>query len=461
MRRHWRSPGLGCPPAPRIGPCRHAGSIWFRFGLNDDDFFTSLAWLESTPGLTALEWTLLLALAALVGHLVQRRTGMPKIIGYAVVGVLTGWLGFADAAWPLAGIGLFLLELGIAVMLFEAGARLPLRWFRHNPMVAVQSLAEALLTYAAAYLALRALGLDVPVVRALAVIAVAASPAVLMRVALDLRASGPVTDRALALATLNTLYALTIGTAMLGTIDRGDDSMLGSIVSSAAVFGTSLLFGALLAALLAATLRWLHPGSQDNAIVILALIAACSAIATPLGGSAPLATLIGGILLKQVHPRPWVWPRQFGTAASMLTILMFVLVSLMAAQADWSRGITWAALVLIAVRLLAKVGSLLITSAGGGMTLRKSFWVGIAMVPMSSVALLLTSQFVVASHTIGAQVAAIALPVILVTELLGAVLVSMALGRSGEVGLRWRQGLAAPRQPGVAAAPDTPEETQA
>ena len=182
---------------------------------------------EATPGPQALEWTLLLALAALAGHFVQRTTGLPKIIGYAVVGVLAGWLGFTDAGWPLAGIGLFLLELGIAVVLFEAGSRLSLRWFRHNPMVLVQSLAESLLTFAAAYLALRALGLDLQVVRALAVIAVAASPAVLMRVVSDLRANGPVTDRAVALATLNTLYALTIGTAMLGSIDRADDiSML-------------------------------------------------------------------------------------------------------------------------------------------------------------------------------------------------------------------------------------------
>ncbi len=390
-------------------------------------------------GLVTFEWALLLALAALAGHLVQRYTQLPKIVGYAVVGVLAGLLGFASAAWPLAGIGLFLLELGIAVVLFEAGARLPLRWFRHNPMVLVQSLAESVLTYAAAYLTLRALGLDVPVVRALAVIAMAASPAVLARVVSDLRANGPVTDRALALATLNTLYALTVGTAMLGTIDRGDDSMLTSIVSSAAVLGLSLLFGALLAGLLAAALRVLHPSSQDTVIIMLALIAACAAIVTPMEGSAPLAALLGGILLKQFHRRPWVWPRHLGTASSMLNILMFVLVSMMAVQADWSHSITWAALALIVVRLLAKAGSLLITSAGSGLSLRQAFWAGIAMVPMSAVALLLTSQFVVASHSIGEQVAAIALPVILVTELLGAVLVGTALRRSGEAAHAWRR----------------------
>jgi Kef-type K+ transport system membrane component KefB len=392
------------------------------------------AW-QNKPMPLALEWALLLAVAALVGHLVQRHTRLPKIVGYAAVGTLAGWLGWADAAWPLTGMGLFLLELGIAVVLFEAGARLPLRWFRHNPMVLVQSLAESLLTFATAFLALRALGLDFPVVRALSVIAVAASPAVLMRVMLDLRASGPVTDRALALATLNTLYALTLGTAMLRTIDRGDGTLAASIITSAAVLGVSLLCGAVLAALLAGALRLLNPTSQDTAIVVLMLLAVCAGLATPLGGSAPLAALLGGMLLKQFHHRPWVWPRQLGTAASMLTILMFVLVSSTAAHGNWSGSVAGAALVLVLVRGLTKVASLMATSFGSGITLKKSFWVGVAMVPMSSVALLLTSQFATASASVGAQVAAIALPVILITELLGAVLVTVAYARAGEVSL--------------------------
>ncbi len=383
--------------------------------------------LPSAPGPLTLEWTLILAVAALAGHLVQRYTGLPKLIGYAVVGALTGTLGFAGAAWPLHGVGLYLLELGIAVLLFEAGARLSLRWFRHNPMVLVQSIVESALTFVAAFLALRALGVDLPVARALSMVAMAASPAVLMRVVSDLRASGPVTDRAVALATLNTLYALTLGTAMLRTVGRGDTSLLASLASTAAVLGISLLVGALLAALLVGAFRLLNPNSQDTAIVVLALIGACAAVTTSLGGSAPLATLLAGIVLKQFHPRPWVWPRQLGTASSMLTILMFVLVSSMAAQAHWGGAITWAALALIGTRLAAKVVTLLVTGPPSGLSLRQSLWVGVAMFPMSAVALLLTSQFMVASPDVGAQVAAIALPVILMTELLGAALVGAAL----------------------------------
>ena len=384
------------------------------------------------PAFNTFEWAVLLAVAALAGHMVQRLAGLPKVLGYAVVGALAGAAGLAGATWPLRGVGLFLLELGIAVVLFEAGSRLSLRWFRHNPMVLLQSVAESLLTFAAAYGVLRALGLDAPVVRALSIIAVAASPAVLMRVVADLRAGGPVTDRAIALATLNTLYALTLGTAMLRTIDRGEGTLLASLTYSLTVLGISALVGAVLAAVLTGALRLLRPTSQDTAIVILALVAAAVAGTTPLGGSAPLAVLLGGLALKQVHPRPWVWPRQLGTAASMLSIVMFVLVSAMAVRGDWGAASFGAALALIAVRAGAKVASLLLTGFGTGMAPRQTLWVGAAMVPMSAVALLLTSQFVSASHGVGQQVAAIALPVILITEIVGAVMVGVALVRSGE-----------------------------
>jgi hypothetical protein len=61
------------------------------------------------------------------------------------------------------------------------------------------------------------LWLDVPRRRRpLAMVALAASPAVLTRVVADTRAAGPVTERAMVLATLSTLYALTLGSAQAG-----------------------------------------------------------------------------------------------------------------------------------------------------------------------------------------------------------------------------------------------------
>jgi Kef-type K+ transport system membrane component KefB len=398
-------------------------------------------WIKPSAGLPTVQWSILLALAAATGQLVNRYTGLPKLIGYSAVGTLAGLAGFTGAAWPLQGAGLFLLELGVAVVLFEAGGRISLRWFRHNPMVLVQSLAESSLTFFSVRWLLGLLEVPAVVAESVALLAMAASPAVLSRVAIDTQAAGPVTERALVLSTLSTLYALTLCSARAGMLPRGEAGLSNTLVPVLVVLGMSVLVGAVLALVLRIALRVMSPTSENTAILLLAVIAAGAALAANFGGSAPLAALLGGMLLKQFNPRPWSWPRQMGTASSMLTMLMFVLVSVVAAQADWSRPVASLVLVLVLARIIAKVAGVAIGNAGSGTSWKQGLWVGCAMSPMSSVALLLVSQYVAASSPIGGQVATIALPAILVMEILGAVLASIALYRAGECSRPWSRSV--------------------
>ncbi len=387
---------------------------------------------RATASMPTLAWSIVLAAAAAAGYLVQRYSGLPKVAGYSVVGAVAGFAGFADAAWPLAGNALFLLEMGIAVVLFEAGARISLRWFRHNPMVLVQSLAETVLTYVAVYALLRWFDLPVDVAQPLAIVAVAASPAVLTRVVMDSGAAGPVTERAIVLSTLNTLYALMVGSALAGLVDGSPDGVAETVFPVFKLLGLSLVVAALLGLAMRSALRVMSPTSENTSMLLLALIAASTALASLVGGSAALAALLAGLLLKQLNPRPWVWPRQLGTAASMLTMLMFVLVSTVAANNPW--GTLGAAVVLgvVAARALAKVAGSLLGGMGSGLALRQSLWVGCAMSPMSSVALLLASQFAAASTQHGPAITGVALPAILLMEVVGAVVATLALARAGE-----------------------------
>ena len=394
-------------------------------------------WIKPSAGLPTVQWSILLALAAASGHLVNRYTGLPKVIGYSVIGAFAGLAGFSGAVWPLQGTGLFLLELGVAVVLFEAGGRIPLRWFRHNPMVLVQSLAESTLTFIAVYWVLDLMDVRASVAEPLALLAMAASPAVLSRVAIDTRAAGPVTDRAMTLSTLSTLYALTICSARAGMMPRFETSLASTLYPVLVVLGLSVVVGAILALTLRTALRVMSPTSENTAILLLAVIAAGAALAANFGGSAPLAALLGGMLLKQLNPRPWSWPRQMGTASSMLTMLMFVLVSVVAAQADWSGPVAGVVMALIAARMLAKIVGVGLGNVGSGASWRQALWVGCAMSPMSSVALLLVSQYVEASTSLGPQIAGIALPTILAMEILGAILATVAIYRAGESSRPW------------------------
>ena len=394
-------------------------------------------WPGSSAGLPTLQWALLLAAATVVGYLVQRHSGLPKVVGYTLVGTLVGLLGFGGVLWPLQGMGLLVMELAVAVVLFEAGGRIPLRWFRHNPMVLVQSLAESLLTFGAVYAVMHWLALPSAVAAPVALVAVAASPTVLMRVVADTRAAGAVTERAIVLCTLSSLYVLALGAALAGLMPLPTSDWGGAAQAVLAVLGASVAIGALLALLLRLALRLMSPLSENTAMLVLVLITAASALATHLGGSAPLAALLGGMLLKQLHPRPWAWPRQVSSASALLSMLMFVLVSTVAAQADWNAAVAAAVLALVAMRLLAKALGVALGHAGSGASWRQALWMSGAMAPMSAVALLVVSGFAAALPATGAQIAAIALPAILLMEVLGAVIATLAIYAAGESSKPW------------------------
>jgi Kef-type K+ transport system membrane component KefB len=233
------------------------------------------------------------------------------------------------------------------------------------------------------------------------------------------------------------LYALTLVSARAGMMHREEIGLLETLVPVVVVLGVSVIVGGVLALALRMALRVMSPTSENTSILLLCFIAAGTAIAAHFGGSAPLAALLGGLLLKQLHPRPWAWPRQLGTAASLLIMLMFVLVSVVAAKAEWNPAVASLVVALVTARAAAKVIGVAAAHWSSGIGWRQAVWTGCAMSPMSSIALLLVSQFVAASITLGPLIAGIALPAILLMEVLGAIVATFAIYRSGESARPW------------------------
>ncbi len=397
----------------------------------DPNFWTQ--WLPASLELHTLQWATLLAAAALLGYVLQRHWHIPKVVGYALVGSGAGLLGLGHTLWPVQGGILLLLQLTMSVVLFECGGRITLRWFRHNPMVLVQSLLEAGLTYGAVFWSLRALGLEPTTACALGLIAMAASPVVLARVVQDMRASGHVTDRALVLATLSTLYALMLGCVQVQWLAQDAAApWWQGIWPAAQVLLSSATVALVLCAVMRLALSWMSPLSESTSLLLLCLIAAGTAIAELIGGWAPLTALLAGMLLKQWQLRPWTWPRQLGTASSLLSLLMFVLVSAIAAQVAWTASMAAAVVVLIVVRLLAKAVGVGLGNMGSGASWHQAVWVAGAMMPMSAVALLLTLKFIAAAPDAAQALIATAMPAIWVLELAGAIAVALSLRRAGE-----------------------------
>ena len=380
--------------------------------------------------LPAIQWSLVLALAALVGYACQRQLGLPRVLGYAAVGSIAGFFGLGAALWPLHGPVLLLLELGIAVVLFECGARINVRWFVHNPMVLVQSVLEASLTYAAVFYGLQAVGVEARSAGPLGLIAMAASPVLLSRVIADTRAAGAVTDRALTLSTLSTLYALVLSAAKAQIFANPQESLWHDITPVLQVLLVSAVVAGVLFALIHAVLRWMSPLSQNTAIVLLALIAATAASASGLGGSAPLAALLAGMVLKFFRPQPLPWTQALGSISALLGMVVFVLVAAVAAHAPWTGSIPLAVLALVGLRLVAKTVGIGLGHWGSHTHWRQTLWTACTMAPLSAVALVMTVPFTTISG--GETIAGIALPTILLLELRGAMAATWALRRAGE-----------------------------
>ena len=393
---------------------------------------------------TILNWCVLISAAALLGHLVHRISGFPRILGYTVAGLAAGWLtqfmGWDDLPWPLQGGTVLMLELAVGTSLLLAASQVSLRWLQHQPWLLLQSLAESVAALCLTMAVLLALDMGWAVALAVGVVSMAASPAVLLRIAHDLHARGAVTDRSLLLATMSTTLSLLAAMVLMQVFTpdaQGDLQFLAAqLLPLGWSLALSLLWAALLAAALWPVLRWRSSRSDSAALYLLAALTATSILAAHLGGSAALAFVGAGLLLRNLSPRPLLWPVAFQSANTMLNLLMFVLVATMVSQVTLSFALLSIVACVILARAVAKFCMILLLGYGTAIGWRRQWPVACAQLPLSGVALWMVSalslHWMDIQESSAQQLAAIALPLIVVCELLGVLLASTALWRCGD-----------------------------
>jgi Kef-type K+ transport system membrane component KefB len=397
-------------------------------------------WPAGFPPL--LSWCVLVSAAALLGHLVHRFTGYPRMLGYTMVGLVAGWVGFGDLPWPLQGSS---AAAGAGRGREPVAGCIPsfLPWLLRQPWLLLQSLGESLLTLVVVTAALLALGWGWAVALAVGVISMAASPAVLLRIADDLRASGAVTDRSLLLATISTLLALLGALVLTVVFVPAAAAAGGGLQFSAAGLGRLLLsllltlFWALLVtAAFWPVLRWQSSRSDSTAFYLLAAMTAVCLLAEQWGGSAALGFMVAGLMLRNLSPMPLIWPQAFQAANAMLNLLMFVLVASMAAQVGMSFALVSVVASAVLARAVGKFSAVLLLGHGTAIGWRRQWPVACGQFALSGVALLmvsaLVSQWTAFNASVAQQLAAIALPMIALCEVLGVLLAATALWRSGD-----------------------------
>jgi hypothetical protein len=391
---------------------------------------------------TLLGAALLLMLAALLGELAWRLLRWPRLMGPVLVGTVLALAG-AGARGTEPALRLA-VDMALALLLFEAGVRVDLRWLHRNPWLLATGVLEGLGAGLAVLVAARMLGLPPEVAAPLALIAIGVSPAVIQRVVGDGHAEGQVTERLILLSTLNTLVAI-VGLKMLsaGVLLSDPDTWLEALPEVLFSFSGSILLGAALGEGIALVARRFDLRDEHAAVIVLAGVLLALVAAKTLALSTMLVPLMAGLWLRFRYQRPWVWPRHFGSAGSVL-----VMVATVAVASAWSPSVLvtggFTALVLLLVRALAKAAAVAALAVPSGLRWRQAGALAAGLLPLSATAWVMGLDYALRHPVAGAAMLPLLLAMIALTEFAAPLVVRAALRFAGDI---------EPRSPGPRGTP--------
>ena len=376
---------------------------------------------------------LALVLATLMGESVLRLLRWPRLIGFMAAGLLIAAGGGGLTALALQPGARAVVDAALAMLLFEIGHRVNLRWLRANPWLVFTSIGEWGLSLLAGWLALSASGLGGMPGLAVAAALACTSPAVALRLSGEFHARGQVTERMLLLAALGTtLSILTVGllTGWIGaqTSVHWWDAALGQAYAiGGAVFAATILAWAV---------NWVERhfdfADEGAALLLVGLILLVLSLTRALHWSSMLTPLLAGMLLRLYSERPRIWPRHFGTAGGVLVVLLFLILGLSLSPKTLVEGLS-AGFALALLRTLAKFGAPLALGRPSGLSLRQSLALGASLSPAAAVSFVLlldlgASHLVLPKTLLDAGFAAVAMLL-----LAGTLAARWALGRAGDI----------------------------
>lgn len=373
-----------------------------------------------------------LLLAGMLGGEVARSVRLPRIIGYVVAGIILAPLAQAMGIEPLLEGARLFVDLAIGLVLFDLGRRMDLKWMMRDWTLAATGLAESFLTFGAVFATL--LAFDFAPVKAgiAAAIAMASSPAVVMLVIQDTKSEGQVTERALNLVALNSLLASILTTILLASAHlEARMDVENSLLHPAYLFVGSLLLGGAVAALARMVARAVEKTKDLHFTLIAGMVVAAVGLAILLKLSVILSLLAFGLFTRN-DPRNYdLLNVNLAPASRLLYIVLFVITGaslpLPALVAGGAAGMAIAA-----ARVMGKLVGVLAIAPIGGLRLRQAVGLACALMPMSTIALVLHHDVTRAFPEFGADLTSAFLAMVIVMELVGPIAVQWGLRLAGE-----------------------------
>jgi Kef-type K+ transport system membrane component KefB len=366
------------------------------------------------------------------GEVLWRVLRLPRITGYLMAGIVVGpgALGVLDQG--MLDSARVVLDVALGLILYELGSRLDIGWIRRNRWLLASSVAESALSFLSIFLTLRWLDISPLLAAVAAAIGMATAASVLLMVIHEQRAEGPLTEQAVSLTALNNVFAVVAVTMLLAYLhleyQAGWHVMLlhpvyllvGSVVLGYAVsFVTLALAG------------WFGKREVMQFVLLVSMILLAVGVATALQLSVLLTLLSFGVLARNRDRDRRLLPVEFGPTAQVFFIALFVLTG---ASLNWSEltVVGWAGFIYLAARLAGKMAGILVFAPLTGLRVRKAGLLGLALMPMSAVAVMLVDFTSRVYPAFGVELAAIVMSAVLVMALAGPALTQAALRLAGE-----------------------------
>jgi Kef-type K+ transport system membrane component KefB len=394
----------------------------------------NLAFLPSLP--LHLSYPLLfgvLLVAGMMGGELARLMRMPRIIGYVVVGLIVGPLARTAGMGLLIDEARIFVDLALGLVLFELGRRMDLTWMKRDWTLAAMGVAESALCFAAVFATLIAFNFT-PVKSGLAAaIAMTTAPSVLLFMYHETRSEGQVTERAINLAALNGLLASIIVTIMLGSAHFASArvDLDTAVLHPLYLFVGSLLLGAFMAAFTRVIARSVERSSDMHFTLIAGMVVAAVGLATLLKLPVILALLAFGLFARNDERGHDLLNVSLAPVGRLLYIVLFVITG---ASLPLGSLVTagWLAVALAGARMAGKFVGVMMFASLGGLRLKQGVGLGLALTPMSTLALLMQHDigrlFPGFAHDLGA----IFVGAILIMEIASPLLVQYGLRLAGE-----------------------------
>ena len=372
---------------------------------------------------------LTLLLGVLSGELIKRISYLPAISGYMLVGFIAGpHVSNIVTSYVLSDMRLF-VDISLGLILFDLGRHLNFTWLKHDRGIIKMSIAESLLTFFAVFGVL--IFFKQPFIYAAlgATIAISTSPAVVMMIASDLSAKGPVTRRTLILTSLNNFIGLSFFILLL-PMTQNESFAMNLAHAVYRLFG-SVILGIILF-FMTSFIAYLIGKRQENQFVLFvgAVIFAIG-LADLLNLSSMFVLFTLGVAARNFDYKNLLTEIDFEWIARLFFIVLFVVLGVQL-QLNGLWQATWIVLAFLAARTIAKACGIWLFYRSSRLTKQQAFALCLSLVPMAGVAIGMSNIIIDFNPKFGQQLIVVVSAVVAILNIIGPITTQVAFIRSHE-----------------------------